>query len=159
MAYWLFKADPTAYSFADLWSEPGRTTVWDGVRNYQARNFLRDDVTLGDGVLFYHSSADPPCIAGIAEVVKTAHPDPTAFDPEHCHFDPKSKRDAPTWFQVSVKAVRAIDPPLGLPQLQGVAALKGMELLRKASRLSIQPVTESQWKTIMALAGPKKNKK
>jgi predicted RNA-binding protein with PUA-like domain len=78
MAYWLFKADPTAYSFTDLWSEPDRTTGWDGVRNYQARNSLRDDVTLGDGVLFYHSSADPPCIAGIAEVVKTAHPDPTS---------------------------------------------------------------------------------
>jgi predicted RNA-binding protein with PUA-like domain len=158
MPYWLFKADPTAYSFSDLCAEPGQTTGWDGVRNYQARNFLRDDVTLGDGVLFYHSSADPPCIAGIAEVVKTAHPDPTAFEPGHIHYDPKSKPDAPTWYQVSIKAVRAIDPPLGLPQLHGIAALKNMELLRKGSRLSIQPVTAAEWKSIMALASPKKKK-
>jgi predicted RNA-binding protein with PUA-like domain len=158
MAYWLFKADPSAYSFADLWSEPGRTTGWDGVRNYQARNFLRDEVTLGDGVLFYHSSADPPCIAGIAEVVKTGHPDPTAFDPDDPHYDPKSKRDSPTWVQVSIRAVRAIEPPLALPLLNGVAGLKGMELLRKGSRLSIQPVTPGQWKTIMALCKPKKKK-
>lgn len=159
MAYWLFKADPAAYSFADLWAEPGRTAGWDGVRNYQARNFLRDLVTLGDGVLFYHSNADPPCIAGIAEVVKTAHPDPTAFDPKDPHYDPKSKRDSPTWFQVSIKAVRAIEPPLGLPLLQGVAALKGMELLRKGSRLSVQPVTAGEWKTIVTLAEPKKKTK
>ncbi len=110
-------------------------------------------------MLFYHSSADPPCIAGIAEVVKASHPDPTAFDPDDSHFDPKSKRDSPTWFQVSIKAVRAIDPPLGLPFLQEVAALKGMELLRKGSRLSIQPVTEKEWKTIMGLAKPSTKKK
>ena len=92
MAYWLFKSEPTSYSFADLLAEPGRTTGWDGVRNYQARNFLRDQIKPGDGVLFYHSSADPPCIAGIAEIVKPAHPDPTAFDPNDSHYDPKSDR-------------------------------------------------------------------
>jgi len=123
MAYWLFKSEPTSYSFADLLSEPGRTTGWDGVRNYQARNSLRDQVQLGDGVLFYHSSADPPCIAGIAEVVKAAHPDPTAFDPDDSHYDPKSDRAQPTWYQVSIKAVRAIEPPLGLPLLSGVSEL------------------------------------
>ena len=118
MAYWLFKADPAAYSFADLWAEPGPTAGWDGVRNFQARNSLRDQVTLGDGVLFYHSNADPPCIAGIAEVVKTAPADPTAFDPKDSHYDPKSKRDSPTWFQVSIKAVR--DPaPAGPSVLAG----------------------------------------
>ena len=106
MPYWLFKADPSCFSFADLCAEPDRTTGWDGVRNYQARNFLRDEVTLGDGVLFYHSNADPPCIAGIAEVVQTAHPDPTAFDPDHMHYDPKSDRNSPTWYQVSIRAVR-----------------------------------------------------
>ena len=156
MPYWLFKSEPTSYSFADLLAEPGRTTGWDGVRNYQARNFLRDQVQLGDGVLIYHSSADPPCIAGIAEVVKAAHPDPTAFDPKDSHYDHKSKREQPTWYQVSIKAVRAVDPPLGLPVLNGVPELKGMELLRKGSRLSVQPVTERQWKTILALAKPKK---
>lgn len=156
MAYWLFKSEPTSYSFADLLAEPRRTTGWDGVRNYQARNFLRDQVQPGDGVLFYHSSADPPCIAGIAEVVKPAHPDPTAFDPKDSHYDPKSDRANPTWFQVSIKAVRAIEPPLGLPLLSGTPALKGMELLRKGSRLSIQPVRESEWKTILGLAKSKK---
>ena len=113
MAYWLFKSEPTAYSFADLMAEPDRTTGWDGVRNYQARNFLRDQVQVGDGVLFYHSNADPPCIAGIAEVVRAAHPDPTAFDRKASHYDPKSDPSNPTWYQVSIKGVRAIDPPLG----------------------------------------------
>jgi predicted RNA-binding protein with PUA-like domain len=158
MAYWLFKSEPTAYSFADLLAEPDRTTGWDGVRNYQARNFLRDQVKVGDGVLFYHSSADPPCIAGIAEVIQAGHPDPTAFDPKDSHYDPKSDRTDPTWYQVSIKAVKAIDPPLALPALGDVAALAGMELLRKGSRLSVQPVTDGQWKTILSLAkGPKKH--
>jgi predicted RNA-binding protein with PUA-like domain len=156
MAYWLFKSEPAAYSFADLSAAPERTTGWDGVRNYQARNYLRDDVSVGDGVLFYHSSADPPCIAGIAEVVEAAHPDPTAFDSNADHYDPKSDPADPTWFQVSIRAQRAIEPPLGLPFLSSVPALEGMELLRKGSRLSIQPVTAGQWKTILALAKAKK---
>jgi predicted RNA-binding protein with PUA-like domain len=155
MAYWLFKSEPTAYSFADLMAEPDRTTGWDGVRNYQARNLLRDQVQIGDGVLFYHSSALPPCIAGIAEVVRAGHPDPTALDPEAEHFDPKSDPASATWYQVSIKAVRAIEPPLGLPFLNGVAELAGMELLRKGSRLSVQPVTERQWKAILSLARSK----
>jgi predicted RNA-binding protein with PUA-like domain len=156
MAYWLFKSEPASWSFADLLAEPDRTTGWDGVRNYQARNYLRDQVQLGDGVLCYHSSSDPPCIAGIAEVVKPAHPDPTAFDPDDSHYDPKSDRASPTWYQVSIKAVRAIEPPLGLPLLKSIAALKDMELLRKGSRLSIQPVRASEWKAILALAKSKK---
>jgi len=155
MAYWLFKSEPTAYSFADLMAEPDRTTGWDGVRNYQARNLLRDQIKAGDGVFFYHSSADPPCIAGIAEVVRAAHPDPTAFDPKAQHHDPKSDPASPTWYQVSIKAVKAIEPPLGLPFLNGVAELAGMELLRKGSRLSVQPVSERQWKTILSLARSK----
>jgi predicted RNA-binding protein with PUA-like domain len=156
MAYWLFKSEPTAYSFADLCAEPNRTTGWDGVRNYQARNYLRDQVKVGDGVLFYHSSADPPCIAGFAEVVASAHPDPTAFDPKADHYDPKSHPADPTWFQVSIRAQRAIEPPLGLPFLSSVPALAGMELLRKGSRLSVQPVTAGQWKAILSLAKGKK---
>jgi predicted RNA-binding protein with PUA-like domain len=156
MGYWLFKSEPTAYSFADLMAERDRTTGWDGVRNYQARNLLRDDVKVGDGVLFYHSSADPPCIAGIAEVVRAGHPDPTAFDPKAEHYDPKSDPADPTWYQVSIRAVKVIEPPLGLPFLNSVAELAGMELLRKGSRLSVQPVTERQWKQILALARSKK---
>jgi predicted RNA-binding protein with PUA-like domain len=156
MAYWLFKSEPTAYSFADLWAAPDRTTGWDGIRNYQARNYLRDQVRVGDGVLFYHSSADPPCIAGIAEVVEAVHPDPTAFDLKADHYDPKSDPADPTWFQVSIRAKQAIEPPLGLPFLSSVPALAGMELLKKGSRLSVQPVTAGQWKTIVALAKGKK---
>lgn len=153
MAYWLFKSEPDCFSFADLESAPDRSTGWDGVRNYQARNFLRDQVRLGDLVLYYHSNADPPAIAGIAEVVAEAHPDPTAFDPAADHYDPKSDPANPTWFQVTIRALRAIDPPLGLPKLREVEALKGMELLRKGSRLSIQPVSPGEWDAVMALAG------
>ena len=155
MAYWLFKSEPSAYSFKDLLAEPDRTTGWDGVRNFQARNFLRDQVKVGDGVLFYHSSADPPCVAGIAEVVRAGHADPTAFDPKADHYDPKSNADEPTWYQVSIKAVRAIEPPIELPTLRGVPALAGMELLRKGSRLSVQPVTKAEWDAILKLARTK----
>jgi len=144
MAYWLFKSEPDCFSFADLCASPGRTTGWDGVRNFQARNFLRDEIKAGDGVLFYHSNASPPAIAGLAEVVEEGHPDPTAFDPSADHPDPKSRPDAPTWFQVKIRAVRPIEPALGLPGLREVAALAGMELLRKGSRLSIQPVSPDE---------------
>jgi predicted RNA-binding protein with PUA-like domain len=156
MAYWLFKSEPTAYSFQDLLAEPDRTTGWDGVRNYQARNFLRDQVQVGDGVLFYHSSADPPSIAGIAEVVRAGHPDPTAFDPEAGHYDAKSDPANPTWYQVSIKAVQAVDPPIGLPELGTMPELAGMELLRKGSRLSVQPVTKAQWDAILKRAKVKR---
>jgi predicted RNA-binding protein with PUA-like domain len=155
MAYWLLKTEPTSYSFADLMAEPDQTTGWNGVRNYQARNSLRDQIQVGDGVLVYHSSVDPPCIAGIAEVVRAGHADPTAFDHDDDHYDPKSDPSNPTWFQVSIKGVRAIDPPLGLPFLNKVSELAGMELLRKGSRLSVQPVSPSEWKTILALARSK----
>ncbi len=159
MAYWLFKSEPNCFSFADLMAEPDRTTGWDGVRNFQARNFLRDSIRQGDGVLFYHSNGDPPAIAGIAEVVRESHPDPTAFDPGAEHYDPKSDPGNPTWVQVSIRGVRAIDPPLGLTQLRNVSALSGMELLRKGSRLSIQPVSAEEWKTVLKLAGRDLSKK
>lgn len=153
MAYWLFKSEPDYFSFADLLSSPDQTTGWDGVRNYQARNLLRDQVKIGDGVLFYHSNADPPAIAGIAEVVRDAHADPTAFDPSAEHHDPRSDPENPTWVQVSIRGLRPLDPPLPLPLLRTVPELAGMELLRKGSRLSIQPVTPDQWRTILGLAG------
>jgi predicted RNA-binding protein with PUA-like domain len=152
MGYWLFKTEPSSFSFADLMAAPDRTTGWDGVRNFQARNFLRDQVRLGDGVLFYHSNSEPPAIAGIAEVVREGHPDPTAFDPNAEHHDPKSDPDRPTWYQVSIRAVRPIDPPIGLPRLRTIPALAGMELLRKGSRLSVQPVRADEWDAILALA-------
>lgn len=153
MAYWLFKTEPGCFSFADLEACPKRTVGWDGVRNFQARNMLRDEVKVGDGVLFYHSNAEPPAIAGLAEVVREAHPDPTAFDPDEQHFDPKSKRESPTWFQVEIRAVKPISPPIGLPSLREVPQLAGMELLRKGSRLSIQRVRPEEWNTILEIAG------
>jgi predicted RNA-binding protein with PUA-like domain len=155
MGYWLFKSEPDCFSFADLMAAPDRTTGWDGVRNYQARNFLRDQVKRGDLVLYYHSNANPPGIAGIAEVVREAHPDPTAFDPKADHYDPKSDPDNPIWFQVSIRAVRAIEPLIELPRLRAESRLEGMELLRKGSRLSIQPVEEAHWKVIEELIGGK----
>lgn len=152
MAYWLFKTEPETYSFANLLAEPDQTTGWDGVRNYQARNFLRDEVKVGDQVFFYHSNGEPPAIVGIAGVVEAAHADPTAFDPESDYHDPKSTPENPVWVQVRVRAVRPLDPPLGLPLLRTIPALAGMELLRKGSRLSIQPVRPAEWKAVMKLA-------
>jgi len=156
MGYWLFKSEPESYSFADL--ERDGTTGWNGVRNFQARNYLRDSIKVGDGVLFYHSNADPAAVAGIAEVVEAGHPDPSAFDPKSDYHDPKSKPDAPTWFQVTIKPVRAVAPPIPLARLREIPALAGMELLRKGSRLSVQPVTEAEWKAILELAGIKPHK-
>jgi predicted RNA-binding protein with PUA-like domain len=153
MAYWLFKSEPNCFSFADLEASPDRTSGWDGVRNFQARNMLRDDMKLGDLVLFYHSSVDPPAIAGVAEVVREGYPDPTAFDPDADHYDPKSDPAKPVWYQVSIRAVRPIDPSIPLPRLREVKALDGMELLRKGSRLSVQPVKPAEWAAIMKLAG------
>ena len=153
MAYWLFKSEPNCFSFSDLAALPDGTTGWDGVRNFQARNMLRDDIKRGDLVLFYHSSVDPMTIAGVAEVVREGHPDPTAFDPDADHYDPKSDPAKPTWYQVAIRAVKPIDPPIPLPRLREVGDLAGMELLRKGSRLSVQPVSAAEWKAVMKLAG------
>jgi predicted RNA-binding protein with PUA-like domain len=153
MAYWLFKSEPDCFSYADLAAKSDRTTGWDGVRNFQARNTLRDSIQVGDLVFFYHSSANPPAIAGVAEVVRAGHPDPTAFDPDSDHFDPKSDPANPTWYQVAIRAVRPVEPPIPLPKLREQKALAGMELLRKGSRLSIQAVTADEWAAVMALAG------
>jgi predicted RNA-binding protein with PUA-like domain len=153
MAYWLFKSEPDCFSYDDLTKAPRKSTGWDGVRNYQARNFLRDQVKKGDKVLYYHSSTDTPAIAGIAEVVKESHPDPTAFDPGSDYFDPDSDPKDPRWVQVEIKAVRPIEPPLTLSKLREEPRLAGMELLRKGSRLSIQPVSAEHYAIVMELAG------
>lgn len=153
--YWLFKSEPSAYSIADLAREPRRTTFWDGVRNYQARNFLRDTIQKGDRVFFYHSSDEPMAIVGTAEVVKTGYPDHTAFDAEDHHYDPKSDPDNPTWYMVDIRLLQEFPEPLTRAKLQESAALKDMMLLKRGSRLSIQPVTPAEWKAIHALAGVK----
>ena len=149
--YWLFKSEPNTFSINDLEKSPNKTTFWDGVRNYQARNFLRDTIKAGDLVLFYHSSTDPPGIAGIAEVVKPGYPDHTAFDAKHDHFDPDSDKKNPTWYMVDIKHVKTFPKPITLDELKKVKGLGKMMLLQKGSRLSIQPVSESEWTTILKL--------
>jgi len=151
--HWLLKTEPTSFSFEDLWNTPKRTSHWDGVRNYQARNTLRDLMKPGDLVFIYHSSTDPTGIAGTAEVVKGGYPDGTAFDPKDSHYDPKSSRDAPTWYMVDVKALKRFPEIITLERLRGVKGLEKMVLLQKGSRLSVQPVSLSEWKIIEDLSG------
>jgi predicted RNA-binding protein with PUA-like domain len=153
--FWLFKSEESCFSIRDLASQKQKTTFWDGVRNYQARNFLRDDVQLGDGILFYHSNSDPLAVVGTAKVVKTAYPDHTAFDPQEGHYDPKSDPENPTWYMVDIKLVQEFPTPLLRTELLKAPKLKQMELLRRGSRLSIQPVTPAEWAEIHRLAGVK----
>jgi predicted RNA-binding protein with PUA-like domain len=149
--HWLVKSEPETFSFDDLLASPKRTTGWDGVRNYQARNFMRDGMKRGDLVFFYHSSTEPTAIVGVAEVAREAYPDPTALDPKHAHFDPKSQPDAPTWMMVELRAVEPLSRPVTLAELKGVKGLERMVLLQKGSRLSVQPVSPEEWDIIYAL--------
>ena len=149
--YWLFKSEPDVYPFEQLVAD--RRTHWDGIRNYQARNLLRDDVKKGDGVLFYHSNAKPMCIAGVAKVVKTAYPDPSAWDPSSKYFDPKSDPDDPAWLMVDIAPVAPFATPITRDELKEMKALAGMMLLQRGARLSIQPVTPSQWNAILKRGG------
>lgn len=153
MNYWLVKSEPEVFSFDDLLKSPKKTTFWDGVRNYQARNTMRDLMKKGDRVFFYHSNAEPTGIAGICEVVKEGYPDHTAFDAKDPHYDPKSKREEPTWYMVDVKAVKAFPRIVTLAELKGLRGLEKMALLQKGSRLSVQPVTGAEWAIICQQAG------
>jgi predicted RNA-binding protein with PUA-like domain len=146
----LVKSEPSVFSIDDLGRAPGKTTCWDGVRNYQARNYMRA-MKRGDQVLFYHSNAEPPAVAGVAEVVREAYPDPTAFDPKDKHYDPKSHRNKPAWYMVDIRLVRKFPTPISLDRLRREPRLKGMELLRRGSRLSVQPVRPEEWKVILEL--------
>ena len=155
-AYWLLKTEPTTFSIQDLAAADKQTTCWDGVRNYQARNFLRE-FQEGERVLLYHSSTDPTAVVGTAIVVQEAYPDTTAFDKKDPHYDPKSKPENPTWFMVDIRLERIFPRPITLQELRQVPALASMELLRKGSRLSVQPVTKEEFETIVRL-GNKKGK-
>lgn len=148
--FWLMKSEPSTFSIDDLRGSPHRTTGWDGVRNYQARNFMRT-MTVGDQVLFYHSNANPPAVVGIARVVKTAYPDPTQFDKKNKQYDPASKPSQPRWDMVDIRYVRHLQRPLTLDELRRQAKLKEMILLQKGSRLSVQPVTPFEWQHILNL--------
>jgi predicted RNA-binding protein with PUA-like domain len=153
--FWLLKTEPESFSIQDLAKAAQQTTCWDGVRNYQARNFLRDSMKLGDRVLLYHSSTDSPAIVGTAKVVRESYPDSTAWDKKNHHFDPASTPDNPRWFMVDIQLEQIFKTPLHLSQLRGTAALKDMELLRKGSRLSVQPVRKAEFEAILKLAGAK----
>ena len=148
--YWLMKSEPDVFSIRDL--KACKVSCWDGVRNYQARNYMRDEMKIGDGVLFYHSSSDPIGIAGIAEVVKEGYPDYTAFDPRDVHYDPKSDPKKPTWHMVDVKFVKAFKSVIPLSALRKTPGLKNMLLLRHG-RLSVQPVTPKEWEIILRVEG------
>jgi predicted RNA-binding protein with PUA-like domain len=152
-SYWLVKSEPGTFSFDDLLARPDRTTFWDGVRNFAARGHLRA-MKKGDCVFFYHSSADPSAIVGIAEVAREAYPDPTALDPADPHYDPKSNPDAPTWFMVDVRAIEPLPRPVSLDEIKKNKALASMALVR-LGRLSVQPVTPKEWETILKMARTK----
>jgi predicted RNA-binding protein with PUA-like domain len=151
MRHWLIKSEPSSFSWDDLWKLLNRTTSWEGVRNYQARNFLRD-MRIGDLAFFYHSSAEPNAIIGIAEIVREAYPDPTQFDAADSHHDPKSKREAPLWSTVDVRAREPLARPVTLAELRTAKGLEKMELLRKGSRLSVTPVSPAEWDVVRKLA-------
>ena len=150
MAFWLFKSEPDEYSIDDLQAEPAGFGVWDGIRNYQARNFLRDEVAVGDGVLFYHSSCKHVGNAGTADVVKAGYPDPAQFDPDNRYFDPKATAEAPRWYCVDIRFRSRIEPLIPLAELRAIPTLEDMVLLNQG-RLSIQPVQPAEWSLILAL--------
>ena len=149
MNYWLMKSEPEAYSIDDLIAEPKQTDYWDGVRNYQARNMLRDGMKKSDLAFFYHSNCKVPGIAGIVKIVKTGYPDDTQFDPKSKYYDVKATTDKPRWYRVDVKFVKKFKEVLPLTELKHNPALSKMPLVQKGSRLSIMPVTETEWHTIL----------
>lgn len=150
MRYWLMKSEPSDVSIDDLASMPDQTVAWYGVRNYQARNFMRDQMRVGDGVFFYHSTCEEPGIAGIAEVSKLAYPDVTQFDRENKYFDPKATPENPRWFNVDVRLVRKTRL-VGIKELRSYSELGNMRILQKGNRLSITPIDPAEWDFIMGI--------
>jgi predicted RNA-binding protein with PUA-like domain len=153
MGYWLMKSEPDVFGIDHLAARPDQTEPWDGVRNYQARNMLRDQMKAGDLAFFYHSNCDPPAIVGIVQVVREGYPDATQFDPEAKYYDPKSAPENPRWYRVDVKLKRRLRRAVALPELKAYAdgPLAGMPLLARGNRLSVMPVTPAQWEFILSL--------
>ena len=149
MAHWLMKSEPDAYSIDDL-ERDGRE-MWDGIRNYQARNMMRDDMAIGDEVFFYHSNCKVPAIVGISRIVSEPYPDPTQFDPDSKYYDPKSDPEDPRWCLVDVEFVRKLQQPITLAELKAHPGLDGMILTRRGNRLSIMPVSDKHWDLILTL--------
>lgn len=151
MNYWLLKSEPSCFSIEDLSKRPKQTSCWDGVRNYQVRNMLRDDIKVGDLGLFYHSSCTPPGVAGIVEVVKNGYPDHTAWDLNNDHYDPKSTPENPRWYMVDVKLVKIFPRLVTLEEIKKHPKLNQMMITRKGNRLSITSVTANEWQTIVKM--------
>lgn len=149
--YWLLKSEPSVFSIDDLRRAPNQTTSWEGVRNYQARNFLRDEMQVGDLAFFYHSNVAPPGIVGVVEVVRAGYPDHTAFDPDSRYYDPGGDPARPVWFMVDVKLVRVFPRMVTLDELKRTPGLETMLVTRRGMRLSVQPVTEDEWRTVLSL--------
>lgn len=156
--YWLLKSDGEDFTIDDLWRLPERTTHWDGVRNFQARNFMRDEMKKGDLAFFYHSGGDSPGIAGIAEIVREGYPDHTALDRKDPHFDPKSKDGKSSWSMVDIRGVERFSEPVPLSEMRTRPELAGMPLLQKGSRLSVQKVGAAEWNAVLAMAKESKGK-
>ncbi|MDA1001221.1 MAG: EVE domain-containing protein [bacterium] len=152
--HWLMKSEPSVFSFDALMKRPQKTDPWEGVRNYQARNFMRE-MKKGDRVLFYHSSCLPPHIAGIAEVAREAYPDPTALDKKSKYFDPKSTKENPRWFMVDVRGIEKIQRPVPLADLKANKKLAGMRITQRGQRLSVQPVTEAEFGEVLKMGSGK----
>ncbi|MCA9062725.1 MAG: EVE domain-containing protein [Planctomycetaceae bacterium] len=151
--FWLFKSEPDVFSIDDLAASKGKRTTWEGVRNYQVRNLLRDEISRGDGVLFYHSRIDPMVIAGTATVVTGGYPDSFAMQPDHKYYDPRCSAENPVWYMVDIRLARKFKTPVTRSMLQQDPVCEGMAVLKKGSRLSITPVTEAEWHAVHALAG------
>jgi predicted RNA-binding protein with PUA-like domain len=151
--YWLMKSEPDCFSLDDLKRSPDGIAPWDGVRNFQARNLLRDEIRVGDGVLFYHSNVPEPAIVGIAVVVREGYPDHTALDPRSDHFDPRASEGNPLWYMVDVQYVASLPGPFTREELRSDPLLAGMGVLRKGNRLSVQPVTTEEWHALLLRAG------
>ena len=154
MSYWLMKSEPDVFGIDDLAKAKRKTTHWDGVRNFQARNFMRDGMRRGDRAFFYHSNCEEPGIVGIVKIVREGYPDHTAFDAGDAHFDPDSKRDKPRWYMVDVQLERKFRGTISLATLRehDSGALKGLALLKRGNRLSVTPVSAAHWKFIVDLA-------
>lgn len=151
MNYWLMKTEPEAFGIDDLVARPLQTEPWDGVRNYQARNMLRDEMQVGDGVLFYHSNCREPGIVGLATVVRSGYPDETALDPQSKYYDPRSTLDRPIWYRVDVKLDRKLSRIIGLAELKSYPELSGLALVRRGNRLSVMPVARHEFEFILEL--------
>ena len=150
--FWLVKSEPSEFSIEDLEKSKNQITHWDGVRNYQARNFIRDEMEIGDKVLFYHSSSEPNTVVGVCEIVKEAYPDHTQFDSKHVHYDPKADKKNPTWYMVNLKFVKKFKKPITLEEIKANPKLAKMRLVQRGNRLSVMPVTNDEYEEIIKMS-------